>query len=321
MALSAIPVQVASAKGAYSERLTVFTSGSIALWEMTFTGINGSSHLSALESAPGLSWYNISAISTANWVSDMQIFGPSGYNLLPVPFVPSQGLFLTVGSDSFSDASAAANGLDSYLLTSFKSFSNGTGTYTFYSPISFSNLIPATLFKFLPSSNGGFANVVTSTFFMGTDSPFIVLEGQKGSSGFAHELILGSISTSALTTQDQPSLSGYFSSTITSLTASNRSSSSVIQLRFLDGTVQSDDKGAIVTSDTSPFSGSYTLTLGAGKKVSTFNATVVEQPVELLAYRTVDVGVLRTDDNLTVTLNLRNLSPSGTISSVTFSDN
>ena len=321
MVLSSIPAQIASAKGAYSERLTVFTSGSLALWEMTFTGINGSSHLSALESAPGLTWYNISAISTTGWTSDMQIFGPMGYNLLPVPFVPSQGLFLTVGSDSFSDASAAASALDSYLLTSFISLSNGTGTYSFYSPISFDNLIPTTLFRFLPTSDGGFANAVGSTFFIGSDSPFIVLEGQKGSSGFSHELVLGSIATSALNGQDQPNLLGYFSSTITSIAASNRSSSSVIQLRFLDGIVQSKDKGATVTSDASPFSGSYTLSLGSGEKVSTINATVVQQPVELLANRAVNVGVLRTNDNLTVTLSLRNLSPSGTIIKVTFSDN
>jgi len=323
MVLSAVPAQaqLASTNSAYSERLTVFTSGSIALWEMTFTGINGSGHLSALESTPGLSWYNISAISTTSWTSDMQIFGPRGYNLLPVPFVPSQGLFLTVGSDSFSDASAAASALDSYLLTSFASFSNGTGTYSFYSPISFSDLIPTTLFRFLPTSEGGFAKAVSSSFFMSSDSPFIVLEGQKGSSGFNHELVLGSITTSALNTQAQPSLLGYFSSTITSIVASNRSSSSVIQLRFLDGIVQSKDKGAVVASNTSPFSGSYTLALGAGEAVSTINATVVEQPVELLASRAVDVGVLRTSDNLTVTLSLRNLSPSGTISSVAFSDN
>ena len=320
MVLSAFPAQVASARGAYSERLTVFTSGSIALWEMTFTGINGSSHLTALESAPGLSWYNISAISTIGWTSDMQVFGPRGYNLLPVPFVPPQGLFLTVGSDSFSDASAAASALDSYLLTSFRSFSNSTGTYIFYSPISFSDLVPTTLFKFLPTSDGGFANAVSSSFFMSSDSPFVVLEGQKGSSGFNHELVLGSISTSALNGQDQPSLLGYFSSTISSIVASNKSSSSVIQLRFLDGIVQSKDKGATVTRSTSPFSGSYTLDLGAGKKVSTINATVVEQPVELLASRAVNVGVLRTKDNLTVTLNLRNLSPSGIVSRVTFSD-
>ena len=322
MAFSAVPTQaqVASAKGAYSERLTVFTAGTIALWEMTFTGINGSGHLSALESAPGLSWYNISAISTTGWLSDMQIFGPMGYDLLPVPFVPSQGLFLTVGSDSFSDASAAASALDSYLLTSFTSYSNGTGTYTFYSPISFSNLIPTTLFTFLPTSDGGFASAVSRNFFMGTDSPFIVLEGQKGASGFNHELVLGSISTSAISTQGQPSLLGYFSSTITSIAASNQSSSSVIQLRFLDGIVQSKDKGAIVTNISSPFSGSYTLALGPAEKVSSINATVVEQPVELLASRAVDAGVLRTNDNLTITLSLRNLSPSEPISRVTFSD-
>lgn len=320
MVLAAIPVQVASAQGAYTEKLTVFTSGSVALWEMTFTGVNGSGHLSTLESAPGLSWYNISAISTAAWSSDMQIFGPRGYNLLPVPFVPSQGLFLTVGSDSYSDASAAASGLNSYLATSFKSLSNGTGTYSFYSPISFSDLIPATLFKLLPTTEGGFASAVSSSFFTGSDSPFVVLEGQKGSSGFSHDMVIGSISTSALNGQYEPNLLGYFSNTVSSIGASNHSSSSVVQLRFLDGLVLSTDKGATVTRNTSPFSGSYTLNLAAGEKVKSINATVLQQPVELLAYRTVNLGVLHTGDNLTVTLSLRNLSPSVAINKVTFSD-
>jgi len=321
MVLSAVPAQVAFAQGGYTEKLTVFTAGSLALWEMAFTGINGSGHLAALESTPGLSWYNISAISTTGWQSDMQIFGPRGYNLLPVPFTPSQGLFLTVGSDSFGDASAAATALDSYLLTSFRSYSNGTGTYTFYSPISFSSLIPATLFKFVPSAEGGFAKVLVSTYFFGTASPFILLEGQKGSSGFTHDLVLGSISTSALSGLGQPNLTGIFGSTITSLSASNRSSSSVIQFRFLDGIAKSSDKGATVTSNTAAFTGSYTLALPAGKKVSAINATLDQQPAELLASRVVNTGVLRTGNNLTVTINLRNLSPTDTIGSVTFSDN
>jgi hypothetical protein len=320
MVLTAIPVQVARAQTGYSEKLTVYTAGSMALWEMSFSGINGSSKLSALESTPGLSWYNVSAISTAGWLSDMQMFGPRGYNLLPVPFVPPQGLFLTVGSDSYADASAAASALDSYLLTSFTSLTNGTGTYSFYSPISFNDLIPVTLFKFMPTSEGGFTKAVGSSFFLGTDSPFIVLEGQKGSSGFSHSLVVGSISTSALNGLDQPNLSGYLSSTISSLTASSHSSSSVIQLKFLDGIVLSKDKGATVVNSNAPFSGSYTLDLAAGKSVSTINATVVEQPVALLATRAVNVGVLRTGDNLTVTLSLKNLSPSGLVSGVTYSD-
>jgi len=320
MVLASIPMQGATAQGAYSEKLTVFVSGSVALWEMAFTGINGSSHLSALESTPGLSWYNISAISTTSWTSDMQIFGPGGYNLLPVPFAPPQGLFLTVGSDSFSDASAAASALNSYLLTSFRSLSNGSGTYAFYSPISFNDLIPATLYKFLPSSEGGFASAPSLSFFTGSDSPFMVLEGQKGSSGFSHDLVIGSIATSALNGQYQPNLLGYFSNSVSSIAASNHSSSSVIQLRALDGMIQSKDKGATVTSNTSPFSGIYTLDLAAGDVVKSINATVLQQPVELLAYRTVNLGVLHTGDNLTVTLNLSNLSPSVAINKVTFSD-
>ena len=98
-----------------------------------------------MESTPGLCWYNITAIKATAWQSDFQVFGKGGHNLLPVPFVPSQGTFLTVGSDSFADASSAANAADSYLLTRFLSYSNGTGTYTFYSPLSFDSLVPFTL--------------------------------------------------------------------------------------------------------------------------------------------------------------------------------
>ena len=198
MILSAVPAQIARAQGGYSEKLNVYVSGSAALWYFTYSGINGSSKLSALESTPGLSWYNISAISTAGMLSDMQIFGPRGYNIFPVPFLASQGLFLKVGSDSFADASAAANAADSYLLTSFVSLTNGSGTYTFYSPISFNNLIPTTLFRLIPSADGGFAKAVGGTFFLGTDVPFIVLEGQKVSSSFSHNLIVGSVSSTAL---------------------------------------------------------------------------------------------------------------------------
>ena len=184
MVLTAFPGQVAHAQGSYSEKLNVYVSGSTALWYFTFKGVNGSAKLSSFESSPGLSWYNISAIDTKGMLSDMQIFGPGGYNLLPVPVTPSQGLFLTVGSDSFGDASTAAKALDSYLLTSFVSLTNGTGVYSFYSPVSFNNLIPATLLTFLPTSEGGFTKAITSASWQATDAPFIVLSGQSHPTGY-----------------------------------------------------------------------------------------------------------------------------------------
>ena len=326
MILSAIPVQQAQAAAAYSEKLNVYVAGSDALWFFTFGGVNGSSRLSAFESTPGLSWYNVTAIKTAGWVSDFQVFGARGYNLLPYPMnstafggVPSQGLFLTVGSDSYADASAAAAALDSYLLTSFASLSNGTGTYTFYSPVSFSDLVPGTLLRFLPSGEGGFAKAISSTSFISLASPFVVLEGAKSPSGFAHDLVVGSLTSGALTS-GQPAILSYFGSSVTSLRASNHSSSSVVQLTFLDGEVKSSDAGAVVRN-TPQFTGSYSLALAPGKGFSKLNATVAQQPAPLLASRAVDVGVLRTGDNVSVTLTFRNLSPSETITNLTFLDN
>lgn len=321
MLLSAVPVQEAHAAGSYTEKLNVFVAGSDALWYFTFGGVNASAKLSALESAPGLTWYNITAIKTATsgWSSDFQMFGPGGYNIFPAPFLPSQGLFLTVGSDSFPDAASAASALSSYLLTSFTSLSNGTGTYSFYSPLSFSDLMPATLLRLLPSSEGGFAAALTNTGFLSTASPFIVFEGVKSSSGFSHSLVAGSATASALS-NGQPAIMSYFGSSVSSLRAANRSSSSTIQIRFLDGVVRSSDK-ANVTSNYAQFTGSYALRLAAGSKLTKVNATVVEQPAPLLAYRAVDVGVLRTGDDIAVTLNFKNPSSTSSVTSLTFTDN
>ncbi|MDA4118961.1 MAG: hypothetical protein OK436_00035 [Thaumarchaeota archaeon] len=313
MVLSAFPLQQVQGQGAYSEKLNVYIAGSDALWYFSFNGINGSTKLSAFESTPGLSWYNVTAIKTTGWKSDFQLFGPKGYDLLPVPFTPSQGLFLTLGSDSYADASAAASALGSYMLTSFVSLSNGTGTYSFHSPLSFGDIVPSTLFRFLPTGRGGFASAISSSGFESTLSPFVVLEGLKSGSGFAHDLVLGSISASALDSSNRPNILGYFGSTVTSLKASNQASSSVIQIRFLDGTVRSTDSATVTNN-------SYTFSVQSGKQVTRINATAVQVPPVLLATRAVDVGVLRTGDFLAVTITLRNLSPATPISKVIFSD-
>ncbi|MDE1852945.1 MAG: hypothetical protein KGI38_04250 [Thaumarchaeota archaeon] len=321
MVLAALPGQVAQAQGTYTEKLNVYVAGSDALWYFTFGGVNSSSHLSPLESVPGLSWYNVTAIDTRGWQSDFQVFGPKGYNLLPVPFVPPEGMFLTVGSDSFADASAAAAAIDPYLSTNFVSLTNGTGTYSFYSSLSFSDLVPVTLLhNFLPTGEGGFASAIPTSSFSTTSSPFVVLEGVKSASGFTHNLVVGSISASALGSSGNPTFLNYFGSGLTSLRASNHSSSSVIKFSFLDGIVVSTKDGATVTSNSAAFTGSYTLSLAAGHHVTKINATVVEQKAPLLATRAVDVGVLRANSTLAVTLTLRNLSPTYTITKITFSD-
>ncbi|MDG6902066.1 MAG: hypothetical protein JRM80_08915 [Nitrososphaerota archaeon] len=317
--LSSVPAQLAHAQSPYTEKLNVYVAGSDALWYFTFTGLNGSSHLSALESTPGLSWYNITAVSTAGWQPDFQVFGPRGYDLLPVPYLPSQGLFLTVGASTFADAAAAAAAVDPYLLTNFVSMSNGTGVFSFYSPVSFSTVIPATLLRFLPTAEHGFASAISSSGLVSTPSPFVVLEGSNTGSGFTHSLVVGSIAYSALSSSGAPTVLSYFGGSATSLTASNSSSSSVVKITTLDGVIMSSDL-ATVTSNSATFSGSYRLTLAPGKSISGVNATVVEQSAPLLATRAVDVGVLRAGTDIAVTLTFTNLSPTDVISNITYAD-
>ena len=319
---AALPVQRSWASSTYSEKLNILIAGSSAYWYFTFTGVNGSSKLTQFESSPGLSWYNVTAIKTTTWTSDFQIFGPEGYNLLPVPFTPSQGLFLTLGSDSYSDALAAVGNLDAYLMSSFVSLSNGSGSYEFYSPVSFTSIMPSTLLKLVPSSMGGFEAVISTSNFTSTLSPFVILEGTKSSSGFSHSLVVGSISKQALDSENRPYLLSYFGTSATSLTAANQSSSSTIQVRVLDGVLSSTDN-ATVANDMAHFTGSYTLTVAAAKKVFRINATVLQQPLQLLAVRSVDVlaGVLKKNENMSVTISLTNLSNNTAMTQVAFADN
>jgi len=320
MLLAVLPVQSSTAPGAYSEKLNVFIAGSSAYWYFTFTGVNGSSRLSQFEGSPGLSSYTVTAIMTTGWKSDFQVFGPQGYNLLPVPFIPSQGLFLTLSSDSYSDALTAAGRLDSYFASSFVSLSNESGSFEFYSPVSFTAIVPATLLKLIPSSMGGFAAAITPSSFDSTPSPFVTLQGTKGSSEFSHSIVVGSISNNALNSQGKPNLVAYFGSTVTSLTAAKQSLSSTIQVRALDGLISSNDKATVV-NDTAHFTGSYNLTVAATKKVFGINTTVLQQPLQLLAARYVDVGVLRTGQPMSVTISLTNLSNETALNNVTFTDN
>lgn len=319
MLLAAVPSRVVQAQGGYSEKLTAYVAGTDALWYFTYGGLNSSTVLTPLESTPGLGSYNLTAIRTAGSSSDFQIFGPKGYNLLPVPFIPSEGLFLTLGSDSFADAKGSAAAIETYMFTSFRSISNGTGTYSFYAPISFTSLVPTTLFGLLPRTEHGFASAVSSSW-ISTAFPFISVNGQKGSSGFMRNMVIGSITSSALDTTGKPSILRYFGGTLTELQSSSHSSSSVIRLVLLDGIVSSKDAGAVVSKDSAHFTGTYTLTLASGKHVSKINATVVEQPAELQATRSVSGGVLRTGNDFAVTLSLKDLSSTTTITKITFSD-
>ena len=317
--LSIVPPQRVNASQAYSERLTAYVAGDSALWYMSFDGINATAPgITAAEGVAGVSWYNLTMLKTSSWSSDFQVFGPSGYNLIPVPFVPSQGAFLTVGADSYATALSAAESFDSYLFASFVSYSNSSGVYKFYTPLSFSNIAPVTLLKLIPAGGGGFANAISASAFVDLGSPIASLQGVRQGSGFGHNLTLGSIAGNALSASSQPEILTYFGSTLGSLQAANESTSSVIHVRFLDGPVNSSDSAAIIR--TSEGSGSYTLSLAPKQRVYGLNVTVNQTPDLLLVRRVIDRGVLTAGQNVSVTISLSNPSGTASIKVAGFSD-
>ncbi len=319
MVFASVPFQQVHAQTAYKEEFTSYLAGSSALWWMSFSGINGSTKLSAVEAIPGVTSYNVTAIKTSNWVSDFQVFGPNGYDLIPVPFIPNEGLFLTVGADTFGDAAAAAGAFDSYLLSSFVSISNGSGSYQFYSPLSFTAVMPKTLMRLVPTAAGGFASAFTSSSFLTLQSQILIVSGEKTPSGFDRAIALGSTTNKALDNLNSPNLLNFFASSNTTIGASRLSTSSVIHFKFLDGVVSSRDNATIV-NHMSPFSGDYTLNLAPGQRVLKLNATVLQQPAELLATRVIDTGVLNPGQNVSVSITLRNLSNTTALENITLVD-
>ena len=319
-----IPLR-AAASSSYTENLTINIAGSSAMWTMRLENINASnSHLSGVESLSGVNWYNVTAIDSSSVSSDFQVFGPQGYNLIPLPFIPQQGLFLAVGASGFAPALSAAQLLDPYFLTSFTSVSNGTGVYYFFSPMSFSQIVPTTLMRFIPVADGGFVNALGFTSvsspgnFTSLPGAMITLGGQRSSSGFTHYLILSGMTTNAMVT-NQPDLLTVLGRTIAELQAANDSTSSVVEVRALDGLVLPGNATG-VSNNEALFRGTYSETLSPGEAIRAINVTLFQQPPELLVTRTLDAGILAHDQNVSVTVNFRNLSNSTTISAATLDD-
>jgi len=308
LALAIVPVlpeRPATGTSPYSERLDVYIAGSDAFWQMRLTGVNATNSVfSKVESTAGLDWYNVTMVKTTGWGSDFQIFGPGGYDLLPVPVTTQQAIYLQVDASSFSAALSVAQDFGPYFVTSFGSYSNSSGVFTFYSPVSFEAIAPVTLLTLLPSS-GGFAGVISLANFTALQAPMVSLTGESGSSGFTHTLTLSSISSTALTSTGHPAFLTYFGSTATYIQAANKSSSSQIDVNVLDGLLTAANSTG-VASDRQSFNSSYDMNLTPGQKVRSLNVTVTQQVPELLATRQIDQGVLRQGDNVSVTITLTN---------------
>jgi hypothetical protein len=324
LSLSLIPaLQVgfvrAQSQSGYSERLDVYTAGSNALWFMTFRGINATAgSFASAESVQGLNAYRITAIKTSGITPDLQVFTSDGYGILKLPFLPLEGVFLTVNATSRSAADAAASAFDAYLTAAFVPVSSGVGTFTYFSSVSFDSAAAPVLYKLVPASLKGMASMISESSFLGLSLPMLTLEGARSGSSFVHTLQIGAASAGVLDSAGNLAMSSVLKLSNSTVTTSLDSSSSAIYVHSLDGLVSSTDL-AVTSNHQANFSGSYVLTVRPGNKV-TANVSILSQIPNIEVYRTLDRGSVGPGDVLSVTMLVRAVSTVGLVQNVLLND-
>ncbi len=323
VSLALVPVLVSvpvRASGQYTESLVVYTAGTSAYWQMSFNQLNASiPALASAESTAGLTSYRLVAMSTQEATSDLQVFGVDGFNVLGVPSLPSEALFLDVNASSSSAASAIVSYFAGRFDTTFTLVSSGSGTFVYSAPVNFVGVAAPVLYRLVPSAMKGFAAYMTEPVFVGLAMPSIELYGVNDGSGFSHSITIGAAATSAVTSGSPISIVGILGDSSSTLTASSSSSSSEVTVHALDGVIQSTDKTATMSNDASSFSGTYSLPVTAGANVDA-NVTISTTPVTAIAYRLFDRGSLTAGQNLTVSVFVENTAKSGVIANVTGDD-
>ena len=317
--LPALSTSHAASPSGYSENLNVYVAGSNALWSLNFQGANSTQSIVQVESLSGLASYTLTAEKTSNALSDFQIFSQDGYRIVGLPFLPNQGVFLTVKADTGSTSDRAASYFDDYLRTRFVQVSSTGGMTTYFSPIDFNNIAVPTLFKLMPSGANGFTSIVNATHFLKLLAPNIGLSGVRGSSGFVRTISLSAMDSSVTQADGKVLFAKMLGLGNGSIASSSVAGTSTVNVHVLDGFVTSEDSARVVNNLVN-LSGSYSLSAPLGRKISP-NVTVVQELPVISATRILDRGSAQQGDTISITLNLKNTAVAGIAQNIVVDDN
>ncbi|MDA4122258.1 MAG: hypothetical protein OK456_03650 [Thaumarchaeota archaeon] len=319
VSLAIIPVLAptlvrAQSSSSYSERIDIYTAGVNSYSVITMDQLNRtSSALSSAETGSGATGYKLTALSGQNQVADYQLFGVDGYNLLHIPFLPAEGLFLQVNGSSAASATPLISYFDGLFATNFTSVSSSGDSYLFYASVNFDTVAAPVLFELVPTSQGGFSLAYTESQFSGFALPSIVLQGELSATNgtYTHTISLGDAATGVLKSSAALDFLQAVSQSNTTISASNSSEKSLVVVHALDGYVSSSDNGSVVSNSETGMSGTYTLTATPGKTVAP-NVVIHDEAPTLNAYRTVSLSTVGGSQYLAVTIFLANTAQNDT---------
>jgi len=306
-------------KSPYSERLDIYTAGSSGYSLVSLSPVNASKpSIVAAESVAGVSAYQLTAIKTASATPGSELFWVDGYNVLKLPFVPTNGVFLNVTASSKEAAQSAATSFDSFLGTNLVQISSSGNNYTFFGPADFT-VAGETIFTSVPGAlEKGLASTTSGSTLATTPTPTAILTGVRSGSAFTHTVTFGSTQSSVVSANGSVSLAKALNQANATFTSSARATSTQVVIHALDGLISSGD-GAKVTNSQASFSGTYTATVPPNTKFKP-NVTILADPPVLTATRILDRGSAASGDLVSVTVQMRNTAQAGTIQNIAMND-
>jgi len=307
----------ASTSSPYSENLSLYLTSSETFWRVDLFG--GNITISSVSPPSSVSGYSITLTHYTTWKSQFEIFTKYGYGLLGSGEPYPDGAVLVANTTSQSDASQLANSLNQRFGLAFEQVASSSGSFTFFSPISYTTEIHVYFFPIIPQSAKGFATMFTETQLESNDLDYFKVSYSASSSGYS--LSYGGLSALSSATFSLYTQLGLIQS---AYNYSSVATSSTIQVHVLGGLVSTSNTTFV--NNFSNLSASFSTLAAAGNhsnSVPNINATLDFSFPTILAYRQITPTLTPSHNaNVSVTIYVRNVSPTSapTANNVQFND-
>lgn len=276
--------------------------------------------MSSLTIPSSVSSYAIILTSYSSWKSQYELFTKYGFGLLGSAEPYQDGAVLEINGSSQSDAVTLADSLSQKFGLAFELISgtSSSSDYTFFSPSTFVTEMHVYFYPLIPQSANGFASMFPESQLESNDLNYYELSYSSGTYSLYYGGLAALSSSTTFLLYSQLGLSGSYN-------YSSVASSSTIDVYVLGGLV-STANSTFVNNDSNLsalISTSAAANANHSMVVPNINATLDFSFPTILAYRQITPSLAPSKgDNVSVTVYVDNVSPSGTPSAtdVDFND-
>lgn len=292
---------LAPSNQSYKENLSVYLTSGQSFWKTDYSG--GNITIASVNIPSSVTGYSITLTNYQTWKSQYELFTRYGFGLLGSNEPTPGGAYLQVNTSSSSGAQSLVQSLSQRFGLVFEPLLQTSTSFTFFAPLNFNTEMHVYFWKLVPISYGGFAAFATEQTFESASLSYYKLAYSSSS----YSISIGEIASAAGT---QFKLYSALGLTGQNYTYSKYASSSSISVHVL---------GGLITNASIPFSNNYsnlsasmnTTSQSGNGTIPNLNATLNLSFPTLIAYRQISTLTPTTGTNVTATIFIKDVSPSG----------